>query len=381
MTVSAESKSLMLLVDDDLRVLGSLERVLRRQAPELQVLCASSVDEALDFVDAYPVDVVVTDVQMPERDGFELLAELQADARLAIIPVVVLTGTEEYSVKRRALEAGAHDLLSKPVSPADLVARLRAALRLKRAQDGMRDHNRRLEAEVAARTADLERSHVELVYRLGVAGEYRDNETGNHVLRVGYYARWLAEHLGLDHAACERVFLTAPLHDIGKIAIPDAILLKPGRLEPEEWAVMRTHASIGAEILRRPFVDPRAAFDLHAPRVLSSSPLIVCAANIAAHHHERWDGAGYPDGLAGEAIPLEARITAIADVYDALSSRRPYKAAFPEEEVLAIMRRGAGKQFCPEVFAAFEAGIAAFRDIRMTLADDADPDQPERAAG
>ena len=361
----------VLLVDDEPRIVASLSRVIGRLAPELDTAQAHSAEEALDVLAMCEVATIVTDVHMPGRDGFWLLEQVRHDPLLRGIPVVVLTGTGEHAIKRRALDLGANDLLAKPIAPADLVARIRASLRLKHSQDALVRQAQQLETEVRARTTELERAWVELVWRLGVAGEYRDNQTGNHVVRVGYYARTLGEHLGLDHAACERLFLAAPLHDIGKIAIPDRILLKPGPLLPDEWSVMMTHARIGAEILRRPFVDPRHAFDLLPVQPEPPSPLIDAAAAIAAHHHERWDGTGYPDRLAGDAIPLEARIVAVADVFDALSTRRPYKPAFEPSEVYRVMKRGDGSQFDPEVFAAFEAARGQFADIARSLRDPA----------
>ena len=209
------------------------------------------------------------------------------------------------------------------------------------------------------------------MWRLGVAGEYRDNETGNHVLRVGYFARELARRLGMEKDTCETLFLAAPLHDIGKIGIPDGILLKPGKLTDEEWVTMRRHAEYGARILRSRFVDPRAldrgqtAEEGLAP----TNPLMEMAANIAEGHHERWDGTGYPKGLAGEDIPIEARITAVADVYDALRSVRPYKPAYPQEKVLRIMRESSGNHFDPGVYEAFVASLKNFAEISEHLED------------
>jgi len=370
------SKSKILFVDDETQITETLSLALTRRSKEYEIVGANSVDEALERLSTDSFDVVVTDVQMPGRSGFDLLDEIRSDERLKAIPVIVITGMGDQEMKRQAIDRGADDLLAKPISVADLVARLKSALRIKRYQDELRHQNENLEQVVASRTAQLEMARVELLWRLGVAGEFRDNETGNHVLRVGYFTRELSRTLGLDDEFSETVFLAAPLHDIGKIGIPDSILLKPGKLTDVEWITMRRHTEFGAQILRSKFVDPRAVLDeQHLPGSLSqtvSDGLMLTAANIALNHHERWDGSGYPNGISGEEIPIEARLTTIADVYDALSSVRPYKPAFPEEKVLSIMREGVGTQFDPTVFDAFERSLDVFRSIQRSLRDTED---------
>lgn len=370
---SIGDKSRILFVDDETQITETLSLALTRRSKEYEIVGASSVDEAMKRLTSDSFDVVVTDVQMPGKSGFDLLNEIRSSERLKTLPVIVITGMGDQEMKRQAIDSGADDLLAKPVSVADLVARLKSALRIKRYQDELRHQNENLEQVVANRTAQLEMARVELLWRLGVAGEFRDNETGNHVLRVGYFARELSRALGLDDEFSETVFLAAPLHDIGKIGIPDSILLKPGKLTDTEWVTMRRHTEFGAQILRSRFVDPRAVLDEgHTPGSLSqtvSDGLMLTAANIALNHHERWDGSGYPNGIAGEEIPIEARLTTIADVYDALSSVRPYKPAFPEEKVLSIMREGVGTQFDPTVFDAFERSLDVFRSIQRSLQD------------
>ena len=372
--LSPATTSRILFVDDETMITETLTLALSRKVKEYEMIAASSVDEALGRLRSESFDVVVTDVQMPGRTGFDLLAEIREDPRLKTLPVIVITGMGDQEVKRQAIDAGADDLLAKPVSVADLMVRLKSALRIKRYQDELRIQNEDLEQAVVRRTAQLELARVELLWRLGVAGEFRDNETGNHVLRVGYFARELSRTLGLDDDFSETVFLAAPLHDIGKIGIPDGILLKPGKLTPDEWDTMRKHTEFGAQILRSRFVDPRTVLDPSAGPVEISDTdnLMRTAANIALNHHERWSGDGYPNGLKGEDIPIEARLTTVADVYDALSSVRPYKPAFPEEKVLALMREGIGTQFDPQVFDAFERSLDNFRSIQESLKDSED---------
>ena len=370
---SEQPKDRILFVDDEEPLLRSLRRILRNKRDVWQLFFESSVDSALDFLARQEVDAIVSDIQMPIRDGFDLLRTIREDSRLSEIPVVILTGNGERGLKNQALNLGASDLLNKPIEAEDLVARITSVLRLKKAQDQLRHQNTNLEALVRERTYALERSRLELIWRLSKAGEYRDNETGHHVVRVGHYCRALADALGLDPDFKEIVYLTAPLHDVGKIGIPDSILLKPGKLDPDEWTAMKRHTEIGAEILLMKSPVEQFAHTRPPSQVVTQTelrnPLVEFAADIALAHHERWDGKGYPKGLSEEQIPLAARLTAIADVYDALGSKRPYKPAFSEEKVLSIMREGRGTQFDPEVFEAFERSLNNFRDIRHQLCE------------
>jgi putative two-component system response regulator len=373
----------ILIVDDDPDVRAALKDGLRPYRNEWSATSVESVDEALKVVASDACDVVVSDFHMPGRDGFDLLRSLRSRPSTADLPVVIVTGALEHDLKRRALELGATDLLTKPIQLVDLVARLRSVLKLKRCQDDLRDRNAALEGLVRLRTADLERAKIELIWRLGKASEFRDRETGWHVVRVGYFARTLAEALGADSRTANMLFHTAPLHDVGKIGIPDRILLKPGKLTPEEWDVMRTHTTQGAEILRadvlRGVVDENP--ELAMPAIgKATGEMLEMAADIAHYHHERWDGTGYPVGLVHDKIPLAARITSVADVFDALSSRRPYKPAFDESEVLAMMRKGSGTQFDPAIVDAFERKLAVFRDIRERFQDVEEPEVQEDTA-
>lgn len=365
----------VLFVDDERNILDGLARMLRCMRGEWEMDCAESVDQALEFLREADYDAVVSDINMPGRDGFDLLREIRCDERTVDVPVIILTGNAERSLKSEALNLGATDLLNKPVAREDLVARVRSVLRLKAYEDKIKRDRDTFEARVRKRTADLERSRIEMIWRLGKAGEFRDSDTGNHVVRVGYYSLELAKTLGLDSAVATRLFITAPLHDLGKIGIPDHILLKPGKLTPDEWVSMKQHARIGAEILKcnvmgRGRAEVLGGVTLNEASLLGGEPLTEMASSIALNHHERWDGGGYPSGLTGDEIPIEARVAMVADVYDALSSKRPYKEAFPESKVLAIMRHGTGTQFDPEVFAAFERSMGVFRQIASDFGDD-----------
>ncbi len=364
----------ILFVDDEKFVLDALRRALRGQHDCWNMHFAQSVDDALEKVQAVSFDTIVTDVTMPERDGLDLLATLQNSDATQDIPVVILTGLADVDLKRRALELGAVDLLNKPIVTEDLIARLHSVLRLKSYQDELRDHNELLECKVRKRTLELEQSRLEIIWRLAKSGEYRDEQTGNHVARVGSYCRAIAENLGMPCDFTEMISHTSLLHDLGKIGISDTILLKRGHLNSLEWKFMQQHCQIGYKILKH---DPmglaiflRLPGDDHTTTPSTfNNPLLQQAAIIARSHHEKWDGSGYPRNLRGNEIPLPARIVAVADVYDALSHARPYKPAFPEQQVLSIMDEVAPQHFDPAIYAAFLKIKSEFQTIKHELAD------------
>jgi len=368
-------KRRILFVDDEPNVLHGLRRVLHAERDRWDMSFVDGAHAALDQMHTASFDAVVSDVNMPGKDGFALLAEIRSSDRSKDIPAIILTGRNEAGIKRRALDLGATDLLNKPVDPQDLIARLRNAVRLKEYQDKLKAQNAILKREVEERTAELADSRLDIIWRLGKVAEYRDEETGNHVVRVGCYCRAIAEALGADHELVEMLFLASPLHDIGKIGIPDAILLKRGPLSADEWEVMRQHCAIGAKILRE---DPKVMTAFLAWGGVRASggnaerpdPLLKMASSIALTHHERWDGSGYPAGLAGADIPLESRIVALCDTYDALCSQRPYRPALPEGEALKIIRGEVGRHFDPEIYVAFERSITHLRAFQNELGDE-----------
>lgn len=367
-------KMRILFVDDEPNVLDGLRRMLRTERDRWGMSFVGGVDAALDVLRTADFDVVVSDVNMPGKDGFSLMTEMRIDTRTRDIPVIILTGRDDSGIKRRALDLGATDLLNKPVDSQDLIARLRSVIRLKTYQDQLKDQNAVLERKVEQRTVDLVDSRLDIIWRLGKAAEFRDEDTGNHVARVGCYCRVLAERLGADSKFVEMLFLTSPLHDIGKIGIPDAILLKRGPLNEDEWNVMRRHCVIGAKILREDSKVMNAFLAWRGGRRRNhngngKNHILKMASSIALTHHERWDGTGYPAGLAGEEIPLESRIVALSDVYDALCSERPYKPAFSEAEALSIIRDEAGRHFDPAVCAAVDESLKELRTIRTELCD------------
>ncbi len=365
-------KKRILFIDDEPNFRDSLKRILHRQQQIWEMHYAPSVEEGLRQIGEQPFDAVVSDVSMPGKDGFALLTALQQSEKTSDIPVIILTGNGEHSLKRRALEMGATDLLSKPINSEDLLARLHNVLRLKAYQDELKQQNDTLEHKVRERTAELEESRLDIILRLGKAAEYRDEDTGNHIIRVGCYCRTIAEELQMEHDFIEKIFLTSPLHDIGKIGIPDSILLKRGKLTPEEFQVIETHCRIGQEILLQDPKGLKPFLELHRNHMLAHkmhNPILKMAADIALYHHERWDGSGYPCRIRGTDIPLAARIVALADVYDALRSFRPYKPGFSEEKTLSILQEEKGSHFDPMVYAAFEKVIDQFRAIHEHFSD------------
>ena len=351
------SPPLILIVDDEAPNRLVLEGMLVSQG--YAVALARDGREALQMVEQRAPDVVLLDVMMPDMDGFEVLTRLRAREESLHLPVVMVTALSASEHRVRALDIGADDFLTKPVDMAELRARVRSLVQVKAFHDHMRHDREELEAQVKERThmlhqamLDLKAASLETVLRLARAAEYKDDDTGEHVLRMSRFAAAVATRMGLDEDEVEQLLQAAPMHDVGKIGIPDRVLMKPGRLTPDEWQLMRRHCKFGQQILAD-----------------SKAPVIQLAEIIALNHHEKWDGGGYPRGLAGTDIPLPARIVAAADVFDALMSARPYKVAFDLDRSLSIMREGRGTHFDPEVLDAFMAALDEILDIRDDLKD------------
>lgn len=356
----------ILFVDDEPDILSSMRRMLHAYRDEWMLLFAVGGAEALEVLRSKRVDAVVTDVNMPGIDGLELLSQVGSGA-FGFVPVVVVTGAAERDLKRRALDLGAQDLLSKPVNHEDLIARLRSVLAVKQYQDELSVQNAMLEDLVAERTAELAASRLELVVQLSKAAELRDVDTGNHVLRVAMFSKAIALEMGMTQAEGDELLLASTLHDIGKIAIPDAILRKQGTLDKLERTLMESHCVVGHRILTErdsalgALLPSNMRIDAYAPRILS------LAGAIARLHHERWDGRGYPDRLSGTDIPLPARIVAVADVLDALRSRRPYKESFDWETSKLHILEDSGKHFDPAVCEAFLRAEPILKEIDISM--------------
>jgi putative two-component system response regulator len=328
----------VLVVDDQAPNVVLLERMLEQWGYK-HVTVTTQSHEVPNLVATLKPDLVLLDLQMPKPDGFELMEILAPQIETAPrVPVLVLTADATAGTRQRALSVGASDFLSKPLDPIEVRLRIANLLETRRLELEMLSQNQLLEASVRARTDDLERARLELLERLAVAAEYRDDNTQEHAARVGRTVALLGETIGLTDGEVEVLLRAAPLHDIGKIGVPDAILLKASHLTQEEFAVMRAHTAIGAQILSG-----------------SEFAILQTAESIAATHHERWDGAGYPRGLAGTDIPLAGRLAALADVFDALVHERPYKLAWPLEQAIEEILSLRGTHFDPDVVIAFES--------------------------
>jgi putative two-component system response regulator len=367
------SASKIMIVDDEPINVKLARKYLMMEGYRKFVVTTDSREAVRLLTDEAP-DVLLLDIMMPDVSGLEILATLRADKRWLQLPIIVLTAANDQIIKRQALDSGASDFLAKPVDPTDLVPRIRNALIVKRHYDHLQRYSEQLEAEVARRTAELARSRQEVIHCLARAAEFRDDDTGRHVLRVGRYARLIAEELGWKGEQLEMLEQAAQLHDIGKIGVPDAILLKPGKLEPDEFEIMQKHSAFGTRITQG--LPPNEVNQLRGHAELGSrllatteSPVLALAATISLSHHEKWDGSGYPLGLAGDDIPIAGRITALADVFDALSSKRPYKPAFPLEQCFAIIQEGRGSHFDPTVVDAFFCRQQDIVQSQMQYAD------------
>lgn len=366
-----ESRPVVLVIDDSPQNLLLIDELL---SGEYRVKVAANGNRGLTIARQTPApDLILLDVRMPDPDGFEVCRQLKADPITSDIPIIFLTALNDPADEAQGLVLGAVDYITKPVSPPILSARVRNHLRLKEVANFLRDRNAFLEAEVQRRTEESRRRAEEarvaqetIMISLASIAEARDNETGNHILRTQHYVRALAEQLRTHPRFAEQLhdemidllFKAAPLHDIGKVGIPDRILMKPGRLTDDEMAIMKTHTTIGYDAIERTMM-----------RVGERVPVLEVAKEIALYHQEKWDGSGYPLGLAGDAIPLSGRLMAVADVYDALISRRVYKDPIPIPETVEIMIRGRGSHFDPDILDAFLDLRGRFIEIQERFID------------
>ena len=356
--MSADQRPVVLVVDDTPNNLEVVAGILREHyrvrvaldgPTALQLACGDS-----------PPDLILLDVMMPNMNGYQVCTRLKAEARTARIPVIFLTAMSEVENEAAGFGAGAVDYILKPIQPATLLARVRTHVQLARHERSLTDTVTARTSALERRTEELEKTRLEIIRRLGRAAEYKDDDTGFHVIRMSHYARLLADSIGLPPDRVEIIFNAAPMHDIGKIGIPDSILQKAGALTAEEWQVMRTHPAIGAGIIGR-----------------HGSELLEAARRVALTHHERWDGGGYPRQRKGEEIPIEGRIVAVADVFDALTSRRPYKPAWPMGDAVAYLAKQSGHQFDPGLIPPFLELLPQVLEIRRQYRDDLARDDPQ----
>ncbi len=335
--------SVILVVDDQIQNIELLEAHLLPLGYE--IIQALTGEEALEKLSANQIDLVLLDVMMPGLNGFEVARRIRQNAEHRLLPIILLTALRETEDRIKGIEAGCDDFISKPFDKIELIARVKSLLKVKAYNDLLNNYREELESEVAKRTEELKNAlerikeaSLETIYRLSVASEYRDKDTGAHIKRVSRYAAAIARHIGLDESTVESILYAAPMHDLGKIGIPDQILVKPSKLDQMEWEIMKHHTAIGSKILKG-----------------SNAEFISIAETIARCHHENWDGSGYPNGLKGKEIPISARITTLADVFDSLTSRRSYKEPFSMEKSFSIITEGKGTHFDPDLVDAFFA--------------------------
>jgi putative two-component system response regulator len=341
----------IVIVDDNDSTMNLFKSLVDKAGGHDQI-CFSGAQEALTWCSANEPDLVIVNYQMKEVDGLKFLRAFRAIYSRETVPVLMVTESDQGNVRVKALRDGANDYLISPVDQLEFSVRARNLLTVRQHAREMQDRNDWLEKEVAKATESILERERETLYRISRAAEFRDPETGAHIQRMALYSTLIAKSLGLSAKDQELILHAAPLHDVGKIAIPDGILLKPDRLSPEEFEVMKTHARSGFELLDQ-----------------SASPVVQAGAEIALTHHEKYDGTGYPRGLSGQDIPLLGRIVAVADVFDALTSERPYKKAWTLDRASEFLRHGAGKHFDPHCVAAFFDNWEGVLEIRSRLAD------------
>jgi len=344
----------ILIVDDEPANVMLLKRHLQREGYQ-NIQTTSDPTEVEGLCDKTDFDAFLLDIRMPEINGFELMALLKKRYVNAFLPILVLTAQTDQETRIRALKEGSKDFLTKPFDRLEALTRIHNLIEVCLMHKKLKQQNLSLEEKVKQRTQELYHTRQQVIRRLGLAAEYRDNETGNHIIRMSKYSSLLALANGSTQAEADLIMNASPMHDIGKIGIPDSVLLKPGKLDADEWKVMQSHVEIGAEILSG-----------------DDSELMLAAKRIALHHHEKWDGSGYPQGLKGEEISIEGRICAITDVFDALLSTRPYKKPWTTDETLELIESEAGKHFDPQLAQLMRSLLPELLEIKGQF-----PDIPE----
>jgi len=341
----------ILIVDDNIANVALLEAILEEE-DYTAVFSTTDPREVIPLYRQHKFDLILLDIRMPWLSGIDVLNLLKDEIVDDYIPVIVLTAQTDMETRQNALTAGAKDFITKPFEDWEVLLRIQNMLETRMYYTRQVDRANTLEQEVRKRTEEIRLTQLETVRRLGVAGEFRDNETGAHVLRMSHVCSMIAGKLGLSEAYCEMILFASSMHDVGKIGIRDDVLLKQGKLNEEEWCLMKRHPQIGAKIIGD-----------------HDSELMTLAREIALNHHEKWNGTGYPRGLRGEVIPLSARIAAISDVFDALTSERPYKEPWPVEKALALIRKESGQHFDPEIVTVFLENIEETLEIKGRYLD------------
>ncbi|MBT7942413.1 MAG: response regulator [Alphaproteobacteria bacterium] len=353
MPEDTKNLSARILIVDDLADNVELLEMMLMAAGYTNITSTTDPTQVLDLYRKWRYDLILLDLRMPVMDGFAIMEALTSAIKNDYLPILVLTAERETDVRQRALESGAKDFLSKPFDNTEVLNRIANMLDVRAHFNDRRWQTEIVEAEVRRRTEELQETRLEVIRRLGRAAEYRDNETGMHVIRMSKYCERLALAAGLGDEHATIILNASPMHDVGKIGVPDKVLLKPGPLDDEEWKIMRSHTEMGADIIGG-----------------HDSDLMRMARLIALTHHEKWDGSGYPKGLQGTDIPIEGRICAVSDVFDALTSVRPYKKAWTVDEAVKLINEEAGKHFDPDLIGLFNEVLPELQEIRDQFADE-----------
>ena len=344
-------KARILIVDDNQLNIDLLEQTVAA-AGYSSIISLTDSRKVKDLYMAYQPDLLLLDINMPHLNGYQVIQQLKEVEKESYLPILVVTAQQDEETRLRSLKEGAQDFLTKPFNTLEVVTKIRNMLRIRLLHNQVRDQNILLEKRVQERTIELNNTRLEIIRRLGQASEYRDNETGAHIVRMSSMCALLGRLTGMSDARVDLLLNTSPMHDVGKIGIPDKILLKPGKLDDEEWRIMTRHTTIGADLLGG-----------------HDSKLMKLASEIALTHHEKWDGSGYPNGLRGEEIILEGRICALIDVFDVLTSRRPYKDPYPVDKACEIIKEGRGRHFDPDLTDLFFKNLDDFVKLKAEWSD------------
>lgn len=336
----------ILIVDDEPVFNQYLEKILRSQGYQY-IQSVTDSRQVIGLCQKQDFDAILLDIRMPFLDGYALLNLLQQQFEGDYLPVLVLTASLDRETRLNSLQGGAKDFITKPIDPLEVLTRMKNLLEIRLMHNQIRDHNKILEEKVKHRKQELYATRLEVIRRLGLAGEYRANDTSCHIIRMSKFAYWLAKAYGLSESEAEMILHASPMHDIGNLGIPDEILLKPRKLQPNEWDIVKRHVEIGGEILSN-----------------STSSLMTMGKQIVLHHHEKWDGTGYPFGLRGTEISIEGRICALADVFDVLTSKRSYKEAWSVENTIAYIEEQSGKHFDPDLAPLVRQLLPQFMQIK-----------------
>lgn len=374
LTEFKKNKQSILFVDDEVKIRKGVQRLFQHYNVQWIYHLAESVDEALTILNQHKIDAVISDIRMPKRDGIDLLSALRSNPSWSGLPVIILTGIADQGLITKALDMGATDLLNKPIAPDDLLARIRSALHIKHCHDIIKIQNLYFEEIVSRKLEAMESMRLDVIWKLGNAAEFRGAPGSNHVVRIGYYSKIISKELGMDKEFSESIFLASPLHDIGKISIPEMILFKSSNLTTDESRILRNHCRAGQELLSSNsfiFSKDNMATGIAIENTTNREckNFLKMASDIAGNHHEQWNGMGYPKGKKQDEIPLSARIVSVCDTFDEYRTNIVRNGKLNLGETMTIMRKENRTRFDPDIFGIFEQNLSIIQDIYFQYKD------------